>query len=177
MNIKPIPIPEEDSRLSNMTRFFETVYKDKRSILKENTAWYFIANDTSNKTFTLPSTGIYQRDATQEKWGFIYSAWEVTIPKDWWYYIGYMINIYQIHVPSVVFTCKGITSSSEFPNERDNYWYATLWSSWMYQLTKDEKISITYNISAWSSYSPNGVNTIYNATKLMIFEMPTLSIN
>lgn len=179
MDIQITEIPAQVDRLSSTVRFFETQYKSEKQTRQENRAVNCILSDTAITNFTLWTTGLYEFDTFVEYGWFTVSGWEVTIPKDWVYYIGYMINIYQIHVWDVEFKLLDLKSNSQVSWSGGNYWYATLWSSAMVSLTKGQKISITYTI--WSStwYSPAEVYTVWDYTqnKLFIFEMPTLSIN
>lgn len=177
MDIKVTEIPPQEDRLSSMVRFFETQYEDKKSTRKENRSLYCILKDTTTKTFTLSSTWIYVFDNMVEYWWFTLVSNEVNIPKDWIYYIGAMINTYQIHVPEIKIECKWLSSSSVLSSANDNYWFSTLWFGNIFQLAKNEKISITYTISAWSWFSPNQAYTVWDSNKLFIFELPNLAIS
>lgn len=180
MNTEVTPIPEVDSRLSNINRFYETQHEGTITTMIQNASIYCILSDTAVKTYSWWSTGTYAFDNMQEYWWFTVSSGQVDIPKDGIYYVGCMINRYQENIQMVQIELNHTNqkSSCTLHTENNNYGYSTLWFGNIIRLSKGEKIYITYSIQwpySWSSYA----NTIgdYTQNKLMIFEMPTLSIN
>lgn len=176
MNTETTPIPEADSRLSNINRFYETQHEWTTSSMRQKTAIYCILNDTAVKTYTWWSTGTYVFDNMTESWWFTLVSNQVNIPQDWRFYVGTMTNWYQYNLWQILIELKPTwqKSACSLLNNIRSYWYPTLWMSNILKLAKNDKIYITYDIQGlWSA------NTVWDYTqnRLMIFEMPFLSIN
>jgi hypothetical protein len=171
------------SRLASLTRYFETVKKQKKKKYINQKTNYCIIYDTVIKSPWLWTSGKYIFDVMEERWWFTYASWEVTIPRDWIYYVWFMVNRYinQIGYTEMTLDQTLQKSSVTFPvfsSIDNNSWPCTLWASNIIRLAKNEKISISYHI--WNSWVPWAwASTIddYSQNRLMIFELPTLSIS
>lgn len=167
MNIEVTPIPEQVDRLSDMTRFYETVQTPKKSTVIQSSIDYIICTETTNKVL---SNWIFTFQNIESKW-LTYSWWEITVWKSWLYYVWWMINIVQQQLSwdptwlSASFSCLWEISTSDIVADWiSTIWYSTVWNSRIIYLQKDAKISITMTI--WGRCS-----SIWPSNRIYLFEL------